>query len=85
MWEKIYNFGRLLFNLGEDLKENRANTERLEQEVRDLTLVVRQLAFELQRTRENQAHELEKIELRLKLELLQSGKQLPPGTQNSDK
>ena len=84
MWEKIYNFGRLLFNLGEDLKENRANSERLEQEVRDLTLVVRQLAFELQRTRENQAHELEKIELRLKLELLQSGKQLPPGTQNSD-
>jgi DNA repair ATPase RecN len=58
------------FNLSEDLKTNRANTEKLEQEVRDLTAVVRQLAFELQRTRENQAHELEKIELRLKLELL---------------
>jgi len=44
----------MLFNLSEDLKENRANAERLEQEVRDLTTVVRQLAFELQRTRENQ-------------------------------
>lgn len=76
MWEKIYNFGRMLFNLSEDLKANRANTERLEQEVRDLTAVVRQLAFELQRTRENQAHELEKVELRLKVELLRSGKQL---------
>ena len=84
MWEKIYNFGRTLFNLSEDLKDNRANTERLEQEVRDLTMVVRQLAFELQRTRENQAHELEKIELRLKLELLQSGKQLPSAPKNSE-
>jgi hypothetical protein len=80
MWEKIYNFGRLLFNLGEDLKANRDNTERLEQEVRDLTTIVRQLAFELQRSRENQTHELEKIELRLRLELLQSVKQLHPKT-----
>ena len=73
----------MLFNLSEDLGANRDNTERLEQEVRDLTTVVRQLAFELQRTRENQAHEMEKLELRLKLELLQSGQQLPPGTENS--
>ncbi|MDQ3397473.1 MAG: hypothetical protein M3511_06825 [Deinococcota bacterium] len=85
MWEKIYNFGRLLFNLSEDLKENRTNVERLEQEVRDLTMVVRQLAFELQRTRENQVHELEKMELRLKVELLRSGKQLPPDTQNPER
>lgn len=77
MWEKIYNFGRLIFGLSEDLKENRANSERLEQEVRDLTMVVRQLAFELQRTRENEAHEREKLELRLRIELLQSGKTLP--------
>lgn len=83
MWDRIYNFGRMLFNLSEDLKANRANVERLEQEVRDLTAVVRQLAFELQRTRENQAHELEKTELRLKLELLQSGKQLPPESKSS--
>lgn len=83
MWDKIYNFARMLFNLSEDLKANRDNTERLEQEVRDLTAVVRQLAFELQRTRENQAHEMEKMELRLKLELLQSGRQLPPETENS--
>jgi len=85
MWERIYNFGRMLFNLSEDLKDNRTNTERLEQEVRDLTMVVRQLAFELQRTRENQSHELEKMELRLKLELLQSGRQLPPDAQNPDR
>ena len=80
MWEKIYNFGRMLFNLSEDLKANRDNTERLEQEVRDLTAVVRQMAFELQRTRENQAHEMEKLELRLRLELLQRAKSLPPET-----
>jgi len=85
MWERIYNFGRMLFNLSEDLKADRDNTERLEQEVRDLTTVVRQLAFELQRTRENQAHELEKMELRLKLESLQSAKQLPPETQKPNK
>jgi archaellum component FlaC len=84
MWERIYNFGRMLFNLSEDLKANRDNTERLEQEVRDLTTVVRQLAFELQRTRENQIHELEKMELRLKLELLQSAKQLSPKTRETE-
>ena len=77
MWQKIYNFSRMIFNLSEDLKENRANNERLEQEVRDLTAVVRQLALELQRTRENQAHEMENLELRLKIEVLQSGRPLP--------
>ena len=84
MWEKIYNFGRMVFNLSEDLKANRDNTERLEQEVRDLTTVVRQMAFELQRTRENQVHEMEKLELRLKLELLQGAKSLPPETTGSE-
>jgi len=71
--------------LSEDLKANRDNTERLEQEVRDLTAVVRQLAFELQRTRENQAHEMEKMELRLRLELLQSAKPLPPEAARPEK
>lgn len=85
MWERIYNFGRMLFHLSEDLKANRDNTERLEQEVRDLTTVVRQLAFELQRTRENQTHELEKMELRLRLEMLQTVKQLPVDPQNPEK
>lgn len=74
----------MLFNLSEDLKANRDNTERLEQEVRDLTAVVRQLAFELQRTRENQAHEMEKLELRLRLESLQNPRPLPPQSQNPE-
>lgn len=68
----------MIFNLSEALKENRANAERLEQEVRDLTSVVRQLTFELQRTRENQEHAIENLELRLKIELLQLGHPLPP-------
>lgn len=81
MWERIHNFGRLLFNLSQDLKDNRTRTDRLEEEVRDLTLAMRQLAFELQRTRENQAHELETMELRLKLEMLQASRALPPDRQ----
>ncbi len=84
MWQKIYDLFRLVFNLGEDLRQNRANVERLEQEVRELTLMVQRLAFELQRVRENEAHEREKLELRLKVQVLESGKQLPSGERNSE-
>jgi len=51
MWEKLYHFGRMLFNLGEDLSEKRSNVERLQEEVRELSSVGRPLAYELQRTR----------------------------------
>ncbi len=79
MWQKIYDLFRLVLNLGEDLRQNRADVERLEQEVRELTLMVHRLAFEVQRVRENEAHEREKLELRLKVQVLESGRQLPSG------
>ena len=57
MWKRLAELARLLFNFGEDLQQNRAGIKELQREVRDLTTAVQRLAYELQRIRENEAHE----------------------------
>lgn len=79
MWQRLYELARLLFNFGEELQRNRADIAKLQHEVRELAAVVQRLAYELQRTRENEAHEREKLLLRWENEMLRAGKQLPRG------
>ncbi len=76
MWERIYNSLRVVFNLGAELKSLRDKNERMQDEIKGLTDNMQRLAFELEYHRQNEAHEREKLELRLKIEMLQ--RQLPP-------
>ncbi len=46
-------------------QQNKAQIEALRQEVKSLSETVRELAYEVRRIRENEAHEREKMALRL--------------------
>lgn len=89
MWKKLYEVANLLFNFGKDLQQNRADLKSLEAEVSELSTTtqaelqklreaIQRLAYELQRERENEVHEREKLELRLEIQKLRHSQQLPP-------
>jgi len=76
MWQKIADMTKTLFNFGETLSQNRADIKDLQREVRQLSTAVQLLAQELHHVRENEAHEREKMALRLENTLLKQGRQL---------
>ena len=89
MWKQLYEIANLLFNLGKDLQQNRSDIKQLETDMREWARIVEKeikrldeaiqvLAHEIQRSHENEAHEREKLALRLEIALLRAGKELPP-------
>lgn len=62
-----------LFKHKETTEQNTAELKEQKHEVRSLTSGMERLAFEVARTRENEAHEREKLALRLELLLSQRG------------
>jgi uncharacterized protein YoxC len=77
MWKRLADLARLLFTFGEGLQQNRAEIKELQREVRDLTVAVQQLSYEVRRVAENDAHERDKLALRLQNELLKFERLLP--------
>jgi predicted nucleic acid-binding Zn-ribbon protein len=77
MWTKVVDLARLLFTFSEGLQQNRADIKELQRELRDLTSRVQQLSNEIRRVAENEAHEREKLGLRLENELLKFERRLP--------
>jgi hypothetical protein len=65
MWEKLVQAVRDIVFLSEQSRRNTEEIKELRKRIEDLTLLVERLAFEIQRTRENEAHEREKMMLRL--------------------
>ena len=65
MFEKIVQIIKDIVFLSEQSRRNAEETKELRKRVEDLTLLCERLAFEIQRTRENEAHEREKLILRL--------------------
>lgn len=95
MWQKLYDITNLLFNFGKDLQQNRADIKQLQAEMRELSSTtqeelrklreaIQRLAYEVQRGQENEAHEREKLELRLEIQKLRAIKQLPPSEPNRE-
>lgn len=96
MWKQLYEIAGLLFNLGKDLQQNRndikqletemrALTEAMQIEIRQLKEAIQRLVPEVQRNQENEAHEREKLELRLEVEMLRAVKQLPANAESEQK
>lgn len=77
MVEKIITIFRDIVFLGEQSRRNAEEIKELRKRMEDLTLVVERLAFEIQRTRENEAHEREKLVLRLEKKPEETKKKLP--------
>ncbi len=65
MLEKLVQAVRDFIFINEQLRRNTDEIKELRRRVEDLTLLNERLAFEIQRTRENEAHEREKLALRL--------------------
>ena len=83
MFKQLYDLVKQLLLLARETQQNKAEIKELRQELKDLTAVVQRLAYEIHRTSENEAHEREKLVLRLENELLKFGRRLPSG--KSDK
>lgn len=77
MVEKIIQIIKDIVFLSEQARRNAEETKELRKRVEDLTLLCERLAFEIQRTRENEAHEREKLLLRLEKGEPKSEKLLP--------
>ncbi len=78
MWQKVLDSLRLFFNISEEMRRNRETIERLEKENQQFSLALQMIARELEYSRKEEQSEREKLELRLKIALLESGKSLPP-------
>ncbi len=65
MLEKFLQAIRDFIFINEQLRRNTEEIKELRKRVEDLTLLNERLAFEIQRTRENEAHEREKLVLHL--------------------
>jgi hypothetical protein len=70
MLRQIFDYARSLLLLKEQTEKNTADIREIRQELRELTAVVQGLIFEIRRTQENEAHEREKMLLRLENALL---------------
>ena len=77
MWEKFIQTIRDYVFLSEQTRRNTEEIKEFRKRIEDLTLIVERIAFEVQRTRENEAHEREKLILRLENQFLKTEKKLP--------
>jgi septal ring factor EnvC (AmiA/AmiB activator) len=99
MWADLYGLANTLFNFGKDLKQNRTDIRQLENELkevadtvegelRQIRTAIQSLAFELQRLKETEALERDKLALQLEIDVLR-GKPMPrsldqPKVSNTD-
>jgi len=83
LWQRILEWAKYLLKHKEQTEKNTADIKDQQQTLDELTAVIQHLAFELERQRENEGHEREKLTLRLENILLRK-RSLPPGPQAHD-
>ena len=66
------------WKVAEETQRNSTAIRELRQEVDEIGRVLDRVLYELQRQKENEAHEREKLTLRLENELLRFERRLPP-------
>jgi predicted RNase H-like nuclease (RuvC/YqgF family) len=84
-WNQVADFSKQLFMQAQETQKNKGDIKELQQEVKELSATVQRLIYEVHRMGENEQHEREKMALRFELELLRSGRQLPPGRPDEEK
>lgn len=84
MWQKILDWAKYFLKHKEQTEKNTADIKEQERTIKDLTAALQRLAYELDRQRDNEAHEREKLSLRLENILLRSERGLPPGISKSE-
>jgi len=79
MWKKLLSLGARFWRIAEENERNRTQLEAMQTEMQSMWRAMDALAFEVQRLKETDAHEREKLVLRLENELLKFERRLPPG------
>jgi len=85
MWQKLLDIARQIWNNGEETRKNTNRIAELEEELDWVSSELGRAVFELARTNDRLEHqarqhalELQNLELRLRLELSEQLRQLPP-------
>ena len=78
MWKKLLTLAGHFWRLAEETQRNRKQIEGLQSEVRSIWRAIDLLSMELQRGREGDVHEREKLLLRFENMLLRFERRLPP-------
>lgn len=79
MLKQLFDLAERLLTITRDIRGNQAGIGRLEKQVEMLSGVVRELAFELRRLREDEHHEREKMALQLENTALRFERRLLSG------
>ena len=79
MWEKIWDLLSKVATLTKDTDRNSQEIKEIRADIRDIYSKLERLAYEIQKTREEDRHEREKLVLRLENELLKFERRLPSG------
>ena len=70
MLKQLYELVKELLGISRDVQQHEAQIRELQDEMKAVTTAVRDLTFEVRRMRDNEAHEREKMALRLENALL---------------
>jgi DNA repair ATPase RecN len=84
MFKSLADLIKQLLSLTRDTQENKQQIKDLQVLVRELSKRLELLAFEVQRLKENEVHEREKMMLRLENSLLRFERRLPPASREPD-
>jgi hypothetical protein len=91
LWKQLYAWTKQLLFLSRDTRQSRLDVQDLREELARLTVVVQKLAFEIHRLNDKmeharalEAHEREKMALRLENEMLRSERRLTVGEQRKE-
>ena len=78
MWQQFFSGLENLIFLQEQTDQNTAKLKEMQTELKALSAVVRDLVYEVRGNKNKEAHEREKMALRLENELLRFERRLPP-------
>ena len=85
MWEKIWDLLSKVATLTKDTDRNSQEIKEIRADIRDIYSKLERLAYEIQKTREEDRHEREKLALRLENEMLKFERRLPSGDEKGKK
>lgn len=78
MWKRIFEMAKQMILLTEATQRNSERVDKLQEQVRDLTMAFERLRYEIQRVNDKDDNEREKMALRLENKLLKFERRLIP-------
>lgn len=79
MWKQLASFVKQMLLLTEESKHHASDITKLQEQMRDLTLALEQLRYEIRRVSDRDESEREKMTLRLEAQLLRFERRLTSG------